>query len=78
MSRVCEVCGKSPSVGNSVTRRGLAKSRGGVGIKTTGISKRRFNPNLQKIRVIDDKGTAKRVKVCTKCIRSGKVTKRVS
>jgi large subunit ribosomal protein L28 len=78
MSRVCEVCGKSPSVGNSVTRRGLAKAKGGVGIKTTGISRRKFYPNLQKIRVIDDKGTARRMKVCTKCIRSGKVKKRVS
>ncbi|WP_337843920.1 50S ribosomal protein L28 [Thermus sp.] len=51
MSKVCEISGKRPIVANSIQRRGKAKREGGVGRKTTGISKRRQYPNLQKIRV---------------------------
>ncbi len=74
MSRVCEICGKKPSAGNTYSYRGLAKSKGGVGIKITGKSKRVFRPNLQNVRA-KIKGRAKRIKVCTKCIRAGRVTK---
>ncbi len=51
MSRVCKVTGRRTRVGNRVSRRGLAKYRGGVGLKTTGITRRRFKPNLQWKRV---------------------------
>ncbi len=51
MSKVCEISGKRPIVANSIERRGKAKRQGGVGKKTTGISKRRQYPNLQKVRV---------------------------
>ena len=74
MSRVCQFCGKSTQVGRSIARRGLAKSKGGVGRKTTGITKRTFKPNIQSVRAVVD-GETKRVKVCTACIRSGKITK---
>ena len=74
MSRKCDICGKGVSVGNRVARRGLAKYKGGVGKKTTGITKRTFRPNIQKIRV-QDGGSVKRMKVCAQCLRSGKVTK---
>jgi large subunit ribosomal protein L28 len=74
MSRVCEICGKKPATGNSIIRHGLAKSKGGIGLHTTGITKRRFLPNLQKVRVKEG-GTIKRRKVCTACIRQGKITK---
>lgn len=74
MSQVCEVCGKKPSMGNTVTTRGRAKYLGGVGTKVTGISRRKFRPNLQKVRVTEN-GTNKSVRVCTQCIRSGAVTK---
>jgi large subunit ribosomal protein L28 len=57
-----------------VTQRGLAKKKGGVGRKTTGISKRTYRPNLQKVRAYVD-GETRRIKVCTACIRSGKVQK---
>lgn len=77
MSRSCEVCGRGTQFGNKITRRGLAKSRGGVGIKTTGISRRTYGVNVQNVRVRTPNGTACRMKVCTKCIRSGKVAKRV-
>lgn len=77
MAQVCEVCGKKASMGNSVSHRGKAKYLGGVGTKVTGISRRKFKPNLQKVRVTTDNGTHKSIRVCTQCIRSGAVTKKV-
>jgi len=74
MSRACDICGKRVAVGNNVSRRGLAKHKGGVGRKTTGVSKRTFRPNVQKVRV-EVGGTVKRMRVCAQCLRSGKVNK---
>ena len=63
MSRICEVCGKKPVVGNKVSH---------ANNKTRKV----WFPNLQKLRCVDDKSKAvKRVKVCTRCIRSGFVKK---
>ena len=75
MARVCEICGKKPMVGNSVETRGKAKYLGGVGTKITGITRRQFRPNLQRVRIATANGTHKRVRVCTQCLRSGAVTK---
>ncbi|MFP4175894.1 MAG: 50S ribosomal protein L28 [Planctomycetota bacterium] len=74
MSKRCEICGKGPQPGNNVQSRGQPKSKGGVGVKQTGRSKRRFNPNLQRIWAVID-GQKKRIRACTQCIKSGKVTK---
>ena len=74
MAKVCEICGKKPVMGRSITRRGLAKKKGGVGKKTTGITKRVFRPNIQKIRAVV-KGEVIRIKVCTGCLKKGKVEK---
>ncbi len=74
MARKCEVCGKRTEVGNQVTRRGLAKYKGGVGVKVTGRSKREFKPNIQKVRVLVGK-TPTRMRVCVKCLKAGKVRK---
>jgi large subunit ribosomal protein L28 len=71
VSKVCEKCGKKPVAGRSYAHRGLAKAKGGVGIKITGITKRRFIPNIQNIRVKEKNGTVHRVKICTKCLRVG-------
>jgi len=76
MARVCEVCGKSTKFGNKVTTRGKAKHLGGVGLKCTGIARRTFKPNLQRIRA-QVGGTVRRMKVCTSCIHAGKVQKRI-
>jgi large subunit ribosomal protein L28 len=76
MARVCEVCGKGPQIGNQVTTRGKAKYLGGVGTKVTGITKRQFKPNLQRVHVTVN-GSNKTLNVCTQCLRSGAVTKRV-
>jgi len=75
MPRMCAICGKKTTFGNSLSRRGRAKYLGGVGVKTTGITRRKFVPNLQKVRVRLPNGTVKRMTVCTQCIRSGKVQK---
>jgi large subunit ribosomal protein L28 len=72
MGMQCDVCGKKPALGNQYSRRGKAKYLGGVGRKVTGISRRAFKPNLQRIQV-DNHGSIERVRVCVQCIRSGKV-----
>ncbi|MHC4663411.1 MAG: 50S ribosomal protein L28 [Planctomycetota bacterium] len=74
MSRECEFCGKSTRSGNSVTRRGLAKYLGGVGRRITGRTKRTFKANIQKVRA-EINGSVRRVKICTKCLRSGVIQK---
>jgi large subunit ribosomal protein L28 len=76
MASQCAVCGKKPVFGNTVTQRGKPKYLGGNGRKTTGISRRMFKPNLQKIRVQDGGSVATKI-VCTRCIRNGKVQKAV-
>lgn len=61
MAKVCEICGKKPSVGNSVSH---AQNR----------TKRRWNPNLQTVRTKIN-GTPKKITVCTSCIKAGKVAR---
>jgi large subunit ribosomal protein L28 len=63
MSKVCASCGKKPSFGNNRSHSMVA-------------TKRRFNPNLQRVRVLLD-GVARRAYVCTKCLKAGKVQKAV-
>ena len=75
MARECEICGKRAAIGNQITTRGKAKYLGGVGTKITGISRRQFRPNLQTMRVTTARGTNKRMRVCTQCLRSGAVAK---
>ncbi len=74
MARTCEICGKKPLMGKTIARRGIAKKAGGIGLKTTGISTRRFLPNLQRIKVLVH-GGVRTVRVCVKCIKAGKVQK---
>jgi len=63
MSRVCEVCGKKPQFGHNVSH-------------AHNVTKRRWNPNIQRIKV-NVNGSTRRMKVCTRCIRSGKIQKAV-
>lgn len=64
MSRICTVCGKRPITGHQIS-------------KSSQHTKRRWMPNLQRVRVQTEAGT-KRIRVCAKCIRSGKVSKVIS
>jgi large subunit ribosomal protein L28 len=68
--------GKRTRMGNQVTTRGKAKYLGGVGTKTTGITARKFRPNIQKVRALID-GKIVRIKVSTKAIKSGLIVKPV-
>jgi large subunit ribosomal protein L28 len=74
MAKVCYICGKKTVAGKTIKRRGLAKKKGGVGQRITGISRRRFLPNLQRVRAVVE-GKARRIRVCTKCLKAGKVKK---
>ena len=64
MARVCETCGKKPRFGNQISH-------------AHNVSQRVWQPNLQTVRV-SVKGARKRIRVCTRCIRSGAVVKAVS
>lgn len=74
MGKQCEVSGKKTSFGNRKTYRGKAKYLGGVGKKITGLSRRKFEPNLQHIHVWLPNGTTRRVRVATSVIRTGMLT----
>ena len=63
MSSVCDVCGKTPGFGMNISHSHRR-------------SKRRWNPNVQRVRALVD-GTPKRVNACTKCIKAGKITRAV-
>lgn len=75
MSKVCYFTGKKPRMGKRITTRGISKKKGGIGLKTTGISVRRFLPNLQTVKIIDENGTVRRVRVCASYLTTGKVKK---
>ncbi|HBH53797.1 MAG TPA: 50S ribosomal protein L28 [Planctomycetaceae bacterium] len=76
MGMHCDLCDKQPARGNQLAQRGKAKYLGGNGRKTTGISRRSFRPNLQRVRV-QDGGTVVTKRVCTQCLKSGRVVKAV-
>jgi large subunit ribosomal protein L28 len=76
MSRVCPFTGKKTRAGRQYSRRGKAKYLGGVGIKTTSITKRKFRANIQKVRAVIG-GRVCRIKVSAKAIRMGFIVKPV-
>ena len=61
MARVCQICGKRPSSGNNVSH-------------ANNKTKRRWYPNLQRVRA-NIAGTVRHIRVCARCLRSGKVQK---
>jgi large subunit ribosomal protein L28 len=62
MAKVCYSCAKGPSFGNTRSHSMVA-------------TRRRFDPNLQKVRIVDANGAPRRVYVCTRCLKAGKVAK---
>jgi large subunit ribosomal protein L28 len=62
MSRKCEFCGKTPQVGNNVSH-------------ANNKTKRVYYPNLQRVRHVGKDGQVSRIRVCTRCIRTGLVVK---
>lgn len=74
MARVCQLTGKRPTKGNIIWRSGKAKKEGGIGMHITGVTKRRFLPNLQRVKAVVD-GEVKYIRVSAKAIKKGLVTK---
>ena len=74
MSRICAICGKKPQQGNHIVRHGLAKYKGGIGLHTTAVTRRRFFPNLKRVHALVD-GTPRTIYACAACIKAGRVTK---
>ena len=74
MPRVCYFTGKKTQFGRKKTTRGKAKYLGGVGTKITGLSNRKFKPNIQTVRAVID-GSVQRIKVSTKAIKMGLIVK---
>lgn len=62
MAQRCDICGKGPQFGNRVSH-------------AHNVTNRRFNPNLQRVMAVLENGTHRRVRVCTRCLRSGRVRK---
>jgi large subunit ribosomal protein L28 len=62
MAKQCDICGKKPEVGNHVSH-------------ANNKTKRRFKPNLQRVKAQLDSGMVRRINVCTRCLRSGAVIK---
>jgi large subunit ribosomal protein L28 len=62
MAQRCDICGKGPLFGSRVSH-------------AHNVTSRRFNPNLQRVRARLENGTHRRVRVCTRCLRAGKIAK---
>src|SRR6476469_9951032 len=73
----CEYCQKKPAMGNQIEHRGKAKYLGGVGTKITGITRREFKPNLQRVKITTPTGTTRYARVCTRCLKKGVVRKAI-
>ena len=74
MAKVCDICGKGSVTGNRIIRHGLPKKSGGIGLHTTGVTRRRFQPNVQRVHVRVG-ASARTMRVCTTCIKSNKIQK---
>ena len=75
--KVCQITGKRPHTGGSITRKGIAKKAGGIGLQLVKNTKRKFRPNLQRVRVVLPSGEVKRMWVSAKALKAGKVVKAV-
>jgi large subunit ribosomal protein L28 len=74
MARICELTGKRPMKGSIIWRSGKPKKQGGIGTHITAITKRRFMPNLQRVKALID-GEVRYVRVSTAAIKKGLITK---
>ena len=62
MSKVCEICGKAPVAGRSISH-------------SHRVSNRTFRPNIQKVTIKEANGRVRKANVCTSCLKAGKVTR---
>ena len=74
MARICELTGKRPMKGSIIWRSGKAKKSGGIGTHITAITKRRFFPNLQRVKAVVN-GEVRYIRVTANAIKQGLVIK---
>lgn len=74
MARICEITGKGSIKGNIIWRSGKSKKSGGIGTHVTAITKRKFQPNLQRVKAVIN-GEVRYVRVSAKALKQGLVTK---
>ncbi len=74
MARICELTGKGPIKGSIIWRSGKSKKSGGIGTHVTAITKRRFMPNLQRVKAVVD-GEVRYIRVTASAIKKGLVMK---
>ena len=75
MTKVCIITGRRPVKGNIINRKGQSKKSGGIGTHVTSITKRKFRPNLQRVKIRMANGGTKRVWVSVKALKAGLVQK---
>ncbi|HZL43421.1 MAG TPA: 50S ribosomal protein L28 [Verrucomicrobiae bacterium] len=75
MARICELTGKGPRKGSIIWRSGKPKKQGGIGTHITAITKRRFLPNLQRVKAKLPNGEVRYIRVSTSALKQGLVTK---
>ena len=75
MARICELTGKRPQKGSIIWRSGKPKKQGGIGTHITAITKRRFLPNLQRVKALMPGGEIRYIRVAASAIKKGLVTK---
>jgi large subunit ribosomal protein L28 len=74
MARICELTGTGPIKGSHIWRSGKAKKKGGIGTHVTAITKRRFFPNLQRVKAVVN-GEVRYIRVTASAIKKGLITK---
>jgi large subunit ribosomal protein L28 len=75
MARICEFTGKRPHKGSIIWRSGKAKKAGGIGTHVTAVTKRRFYPNLQRVKTVLPSGEVRYVRVAASAIKKGLIVK---
>lgn len=75
MSRICELTGTKPMKGSKIWRSGKAKKKGGIGTHVTAITKRRFFPNLKRVKALLPSGEVRYIHVTTRALKKGLVVK---
>jgi large subunit ribosomal protein L28 len=70
MARICPLTGRRPVKGNHIWRSGKAKKKGGIGTHVTAITKRRFFPNLQRVKVLLPSGEVRFIRVSAKALKA--------
>lgn len=75
MSRICELTGKGPRKGSKIWRSGKAKKLGGIGTHVTAVTKRRWLPNLQRVKVQLPSGEVRYMRVAASAIKKGLITR---